>query len=157
MLAAKQIQGLRIPLDLRTALAYLDLEGEFVIRIEGLPMDCGLTAGSQDQAMNWLIGRGEIDGLEILLPRSFNDQVPVGVSIVSSEAGPGGVPQVLSRFDVMLTAEGARSAKAVSALAKKKKVDMPVSDAVNAVLEGHLKPAQAVERLLSRDPKRESA
>ena len=54
-------------------------------------------------------------------------------------------------------AEGARSAKAVSALAKKKKVDMPVSDAVNAVLEGHLKPAQAVERLLSRDPKRESA
>ena len=110
MLAAKQIQGLRIPLDLRTALAYLDLEGEFVIRIEGLPMDCGLTAGSQDQAMNWLIERGEIDGLEILLPRSFNDQVPVGVSIVSSETGPGGVPQVLSRFDVMLTAEGARSA-----------------------------------------------
>src|SRR4249920_2026279 len=93
MLATKQIQGLRIPLDLRTALAYLDLEGEFVIRIEGLPMDCGLTAGNQDQAMNWLIERGEIDGLEILLPRSFNDQVPVGVSIVSSEAGPGGVPQ----------------------------------------------------------------
>jgi glycerol-3-phosphate dehydrogenase (NAD(P)+) len=54
-------------------------------------------------------------------------------------------------------AEGVRSAKEVSALAKKKKVDMPVSDAVSAVLEGQLKPAQAVERLLSRDPKRESA
>jgi len=54
-------------------------------------------------------------------------------------------------------AEGVRSAKEVAALAKKKKVDMPVTDAVNAVLEGHLLPAQAVERLLSRDPKRESA
>jgi len=54
-------------------------------------------------------------------------------------------------------AEGVRSAKEVSALARKKKVDMPVSDAVNAVLDGSLKPAQAVERLLSRDPKRESA
>ena len=54
-------------------------------------------------------------------------------------------------------AEGVRSAKEVAALAKKKKVDMPVSDAVNAVLDGSLKPAQAVERLLSRDPKRESA
>jgi glycerol-3-phosphate dehydrogenase (NAD(P)+) len=54
-------------------------------------------------------------------------------------------------------AEGVRSAKEVAALAKKKKVDMPVSDAVNAVLNGQVKPAQAVERLLSRDPKRESA
>ena len=54
-------------------------------------------------------------------------------------------------------AEGVRSAKEVSALARKKKVDMPVSDTVNAVLDGHLKPAQAVERLLARDPKRESA
>jgi len=32
---------------------------------------------------------------------------------------------------------------------------MPVTAAVNAVLEGQLKPAAAVERLLSRDPKRE--
>jgi glycerol-3-phosphate dehydrogenase len=32
---------------------------------------------------------------------------------------------------------------------------MPVSDAVNAVLEGQLSPAAAVERLLSRDPKQE--
>ena len=52
-------------------------------------------------------------------------------------------------------AEGARSAKEVSLLAKKKNVEMPVTDAVNAVLDGRLKPAAAVELLLSRDPKRE--
>ena len=32
---------------------------------------------------------------------------------------------------------------------------MPVTDAVNAVLEGKLAPAKAVELLLSRDPKKE--
>jgi glycerol-3-phosphate dehydrogenase (NAD(P)+) len=52
-------------------------------------------------------------------------------------------------------AEGARSAKEVARLAASKGVDMPVSDAVNAVLAGQLSPAKAVERLLSRDPKRE--
>ena len=52
-------------------------------------------------------------------------------------------------------AEGVRSAKEVARLAKGKGVDMPVSDAVNAVLEERLTPANAVELLLSRDPKQE--
>ena len=52
-------------------------------------------------------------------------------------------------------AEGVRSAKEVARLAKAKGVDMPVSDAVNAVLDGGLAPARAVELLLSRDPKKE--
>ena len=52
-------------------------------------------------------------------------------------------------------AEGARSAKEVARLAKAKGVDMPVSDAVHAVLEKHLSPAAAVQSLLARDPKQE--
>ncbi len=52
-------------------------------------------------------------------------------------------------------AEGVRSAKEVARLAKAKGVDMPVSDAVNAVLAGTLTPAHAVERLLARDAKKE--
>ena len=52
-------------------------------------------------------------------------------------------------------AEGVRSAKEVARLAKAKGVDMPVSDAVNAVLGAKLTPAKAVELLLSRDPKKE--
>jgi glycerol-3-phosphate dehydrogenase (NAD(P)+) len=52
-------------------------------------------------------------------------------------------------------AEGVRSAREVARLARSKRIDMPVSDAVNAVLEGSLTPAAAVERLLSRDPKQE--
>jgi glycerol-3-phosphate dehydrogenase (NAD(P)+) len=52
-------------------------------------------------------------------------------------------------------AEGARSAAEVASLAQRNNVEMPVSDAVNAVLRGELAPEAAVERLLSRDPKGE--
>ena len=52
-------------------------------------------------------------------------------------------------------AEGVRSAAEVARLARSLEVDMPVTDAVQAVLEGALAPADAVERLLSRDPKPE--
>jgi len=150
MLAAKQIQGLRIPLDLRTALTYLDLEGEFVIRVEGLPMDCSLSAGNQDQAMNWMLERSEIDSLEILLPRSFNDQVPVGVCILSSEAGPGGTPQMLSRFDVMLTADGARSAFSHLEPEDRDNEKAPVRRLRKSVLKGRGKlAAKTIKRALT--------
>jgi glycerol-3-phosphate dehydrogenase (NAD(P)+) len=52
-------------------------------------------------------------------------------------------------------AEGVRSAKEVARIAAVRGVDMPVTDAVNSVLEGKLTPAKAVELLLSRDPKKE--
>jgi glycerol-3-phosphate dehydrogenase (NAD(P)+) len=52
-------------------------------------------------------------------------------------------------------AEGVLSAREAARLADKKKVDMPVTAAVCAVLEGRLTPAAAVERLLSRDAKPE--
>ena len=52
-------------------------------------------------------------------------------------------------------AEGVRSAKEVSRLAAARGVEMPVTDAVNAVLEERLTPAAAVDLLLSRDAKME--
>jgi len=52
-------------------------------------------------------------------------------------------------------AEGVRSAHATLARAKAAGVDMPITSAVDAVLQGKLTPPQAVERLLARDPKAE--
>ena len=57
--------------------------------------------------------------------------------------------------DLGHVAEGVHSAKEVARLAAAMKVEMPVSDAVNAVLQGKLTPKAAVEQLLSRDPKQE--
>jgi len=66
----------------------------------------------------------------------------------------GSLQEILARLGHV--AEGVRSAKAVLALSKKMKIDMPITAAVNAVLEGRLKPAAAVEQLLTRDPKAEA-
>jgi glycerol-3-phosphate dehydrogenase (NAD(P)+) len=52
-------------------------------------------------------------------------------------------------------AEGVHSAQEVARLAASRGVEMPVTDAVNAVLAGRLAPAAAVERLLARESKME--
>jgi glycerol-3-phosphate dehydrogenase (NAD(P)+) len=57
--------------------------------------------------------------------------------------------------DLGHVAEGVRSAREVARIAAARGVEMPVTDAVNAVLEGRLTPAKAAELLLSRDPKKE--
>lgn len=67
-----------------------------------------------------------------------------------------GAPLAKILHDLGHVAEGVRSAGAVIRMAKARSVEMPVSEAVHAVLEGRLEPAAAVERLLGRDPKPEA-
>jgi glycerol-3-phosphate dehydrogenase (NAD(P)+) len=52
-------------------------------------------------------------------------------------------------------AEGVHSAREAARLAASRGVEMPVTEAVSAVLEGRLAPAAAVERLLARESKME--
>ena len=54
-------------------------------------------------------------------------------------------------------AEGVNSAQTALALAKKHAVDMPITQAVNAVLFANADPRETVQSLLSRDAKAESA
>ena len=53
-------------------------------------------------------------------------------------------------------AEGVHSARSVAGLAEQHRVDMPITRAVNAVLDGKATPQAALELLMSRDPKSES-
>jgi glycerol-3-phosphate dehydrogenase (NAD(P)+) len=52
-------------------------------------------------------------------------------------------------------AEGVYSARTVAQRARSLGVDMPITDAVVALLDGGLLPAQAVALLMGRDPKDE--
>jgi glycerol-3-phosphate dehydrogenase (NAD(P)+) len=54
-------------------------------------------------------------------------------------------------------AEGVHSAHAVRGRAREAGVEMPITEAVCAVLDGALSPPQALDRLLAREPKREAA
>jgi glycerol-3-phosphate dehydrogenase (NAD(P)+) len=49
------------------------------------------------------------------------------------------------------------TAREVDQLSRKLAVDMPISAAVAAVLDGRLTAAQALEQLMSRDPREEIA
>jgi glycerol-3-phosphate dehydrogenase (NAD(P)+) len=53
-------------------------------------------------------------------------------------------------------AEGVHSAHAVRARAHAAGIEMPITEAVCAVLDGVLSPPQALDRLLAREPKREA-
>ena len=52
-------------------------------------------------------------------------------------------------------AEGVPAAREVAKRAAALRIDMPITNAVCAVLDGKLKPAEAVARLMNRDPKTE--
>ena len=102
--------------------------------------------GGQPETVMGLAGAGD---LILTATGDLSRNRRVGMELARGKP----LTEILSRLGHV--AEGARSAKEVSLLAKKKNVEMPVTDAVQAVLDGRLKPAAAVELLLSRDPKRE--
>jgi len=52
-------------------------------------------------------------------------------------------------------AEGVYSARTVAARARQLGVDMPITEAVVALLDGRLQPRQAVQALMGRDPRLE--
>jgi len=53
-------------------------------------------------------------------------------------------------------AEGVSSAHALAALARANRVEMPITEAVCQVLDGHVEPRAAVEGLMRRDPRSEA-
>jgi glycerol-3-phosphate dehydrogenase (NAD(P)+) len=68
-------------------------------------------------------------------------------------AGGQGLEAVLAHLGHV--AEGVHSAREVQRLAVRAGVDMPITDAVCSVLFGGVSPADAVQRLLARDPRGE--
>ena len=60
-------------------------------------------------------------------------------------------------FDPNITVEGASTARAVLDRANAMGIDMPITAAVTALLDGSLEIQQAMEHLLSRPPKEENA
>jgi len=106
----------------------------------------GAALGGQAETIFGLTGAGDLI-LTATGDLSRNRRVGLGLA----EGAP--LEKILS--DLGHVAEGVYTAREVAALARSRNVDMPVTDAVNAVLEGRLAPKAAVEQLLARDPKRE--
>lgn len=106
----------------------------------------GVAMGASTETIFGLTGAGD---LILTATGDLSRNRRVGLQLAK------GVPLQTILGDLGHVAEGVHSAREVAKLAQARQVEMPVSDAVNAVLQGTLTPKAAVEQLLSRDPKQE--
>jgi glycerol-3-phosphate dehydrogenase (NAD(P)+) len=106
----------------------------------------GAAMGGQAETIFGLTGAGD---LILTATGDLSRNRRVGLELARGRS----LDEILSSLGHV--AEGVYTAREVAKLAKARRVDMPVTEAVNAVLEGELAPSAAVEQLLARDAKRE--
>jgi glycerol-3-phosphate dehydrogenase (NAD(P)+) len=107
----------------------------------------GVALGGRTETFLGLAGAGD---LILTATGDLSRNRRVGLALARGEA----LPEILRGLGHV--AEGVPTAREVLRLAARHRVDMPITQAVNAVLEGSLAPAQAVELLLARDAKEEA-
>lgn len=108
----------------------------------------GVALGGRAETFNGLAGMGDLI-LTCTGDLSRNRKVGLGLA--------AGKPLTQIVTELGHVAEGVRCAQAVRELARQHGVDMPIADAVAAVLFDGDTPRDTVKRLLSRDPRDEIA
>ena len=108
----------------------------------------GIALGAQRQTFMGLAGMGD---LILTCTGDLSRNRRVGLALAENKS----LPQILDELGHV--AEGVYTAREVDRLAQHLGVEMPISAAVAAVLDGRLSAAQALAQLMSRDPKEEIA
>ncbi len=106
----------------------------------------GLAMGAEKQTFSGLAGIGDVVVTcmsQLSRNRYFGEQIGRGRTLAEIEE------------EMTMVAEGVRTTLSVHELAAKYNVEMPLSDAVFAILFEGKPPAQAVDELMSRTAKRE--
>ena len=106
----------------------------------------GVAMGGRVETFNGLAGLGDLV-LTCTGDLSRNRQVGVGIA--------GGKPLDAVLAELGHVAEGVHSARAARDHARDRGVEMPITEAVCAVLFEGRAPVEAVQQLLTRDPRRE--
>lgn len=106
----------------------------------------GVAMGGQAETFMGLAGLGD---LVLTCTGELSRNREVGMQL----AGGHALAQVLEALGHV--AEGVQSAEAVREMSARLAIEMPITEAVCAVLAGARTPAQAVQQLLTRDPRAE--
>ncbi|HRF72466.1 MAG TPA: NAD(P)H-dependent glycerol-3-phosphate dehydrogenase [Accumulibacter sp.] len=107
----------------------------------------GVALGGQAQTFMGLAGMGD---LILTCTGDLSRNRRVGLGLASGKT----LPQIL--LDLGHVAEGVSTTRAVAGLASRLRIDMPITQAVDAILYDGEPVASAVDKLLSRDPKSEA-
>lgn len=108
----------------------------------------GLALGGKRETFMGLAGMGD---LILTCTGDLSRNRRVGLSLAKGLS----LEQILR--DLGHTAEGVSSAREVTAMAQRLDIDMPITRAVKGVLHDGVAASEAVEQLLGRDPKLETA
>ncbi len=108
----------------------------------------GLALGADRQTFMGLAGMGD---LILTCTGDLSRNRRVGLALAQNKS----LPQILEELGHV--AEGVYTAREVDQLSSRLGIDMPISAAVAAVLDGRLSAAEALEQLMARDPKEELA
>jgi glycerol-3-phosphate dehydrogenase (NAD(P)+) len=108
----------------------------------------GAAMGAQPETFMGLAGLGD---LVLTCTGSLSRNRKVGLELADGQS----LEQVLAKLGHV--AEGVVCADAAAQLAKRHNVEMPILNAVNAVIAGHLDARAAIAALVSRKPKAEQA
>ena len=107
----------------------------------------GLALGARAETFMGLSGLGD---LVLTATGDLSRNRQVGLLLARGQA----LPDILRQLGHV--AEGVHTAPTLQARARASGVDMPITDAVVAVLQGRLAPAQALQRLMARDARPEA-
>jgi glycerol-3-phosphate dehydrogenase (NAD(P)+) len=107
----------------------------------------GEALGGKPQTFMGLAGMGD---LILTCTGDLSRNRRVGLALAAGKT----LPQILA--DLGHVAEGVSTAREVARLAAQRGIDMPITQAVNAILHHNEPAATAVEKLLNRDPKSET-
>jgi glycerol-3-phosphate dehydrogenase (NAD(P)+) len=108
----------------------------------------GLALGADRQTFMGLAGMGD---LILTCTGDLSRNRRVGLALAHDKS----LAQILDELGHV--AEGVYTAREVDQLSSRLGIDMPISAAVAAVLDGRLSAADALEQLMARDPKEELA
>ncbi|MEY2631687.1 MAG: hypothetical protein RIR00_341 [Pseudomonadota bacterium] len=108
----------------------------------------GQALGARRETFMGLAGMGD---LILTCTGDLSRNRRVGLGLAAGKT----VEQIL--HDLGHVAEGVPTSREVARLSTDRSIDMPITQAVAALLDGRLNAAQAVEQLLARDPKEELA
>ena len=106
----------------------------------------GLALGAQASTFMGLSGLGD---LVLTATGDLSRNRQVGLALASGAS----LPEILARLGHV--AEGVHTAPTLQARARGCGVEMPITDAVVAVLQGELAPAQALRQLMAREARTE--
>jgi len=109
-------------------------------------MRLGLAMGAKQETFMGLAGLGDL-----VLTCTDNQSRNRSLGLLLAEGSS--VEEASEKIGQAI--EGLKTAKEVAELAKKHEIEMPITQQVNQVLNGDIEPGQAVQILLSREPRSE--